>query len=159
MTQGASSAYGAMTVRRTDKELHELIDICSAPESHEDRVTVLRKYGNAFPELKNFFIVAYFCKDAFKSITDMGEFGYIASKVAPGASEENLASMWREVTRMYDTFPTGPKVKRGRAQRILGTLYAKDAEYLYKLIFGNFYSKELNELVVKEAFPELVPKT
>ena len=157
MTQGASSAYSAVS-RRADLELHELIDICSKPDKIEDRVALLKRYGSVYPELKCFLVVAYFCKDTFKDITSMGRFGYIPSKVGKGASEENLSSLWKEITKMYDTFSSGPKVKRGRAQRLLGSIFSKDAEYLYKLIYGEFYSESLNELVVREAFPELCPK-
>jgi hypothetical protein len=146
-------------IRRKDLDLHELINICSEPKSKEDRVKILQNYAATYPELKFFLIVAYFCKGVFKTITDIGPLELIPSKVQKGSSVETVKSMWSEVTKMYDTFPTGPRTRRGRAQRLLEQLYIEDAKLIHSLISGKFYSKELNESVVAEAFPNEVPES
>jgi hypothetical protein len=144
-------------IRRKDLDIHELLNICSAPTSKEDRITILQDYAKVYPELKYFLVVAYFCKDAFKSITEIAPIEFIPSKVHKGSSIENITSMWREITKMYDSFPTGPRVRRGKAQRLLEELYYEDAKLVHLLLTGKYYSKELNESVVVEAFPLDIP--
>ena len=145
------------TIRRKDLDIHELLQICSAPKEKQERIEILRRYALVYPELRYFLVVAYFCKDAFKTITDIAPMEFKPSKVRKGSSIENISSMWREVTKMYDTFPTGPRTRRGKAQRLLEELYYEDAQVIHDLIHGKFYSKELNESVVAEAFPLDIP--
>lgn len=144
-------------IRRKDLDLHELLNICSAPTTKEDRIQILKDYALVYPELKYFLVVGYFYKGVFKSITDIAPLEFRQSKVHKGSSVENISSMWREVTKMYDTFPTGPRVRRGKAQRLLEELYHEDALLIHSLLSGSFYSKELNESVVAEAFPLEIP--
>lgn len=146
-------------IRRKDLDLHELIDICSAPMSKEARIQILKDYAETYPELKYFLIVAYFYKGVFKSITDIGPIAFVPSKVQKGSSIESVKSMWREITNMYDTVPSGPRTRRGKAQRLLSELYIEDAKAVHALLSGKFYNKELNESVVAEAFPSEIPVT
>ena len=144
-------------IRRKDLDIHELLSICSEPTTKEDRISILKDYAVVYPELKYFLVVAYFYKDVFKSITDIAPLEFIPTKVHKGASIETVSSMWSEITKMYDTFPTGPRVRRGKAQRLLSELYIEDAKVVHALLSGKFYSKELNESVVAEAFPLDIP--
>lgn len=163
---GASSAYSngyigdrqRDNIKKRDLDISELIDLCSKPVSQEDRIKTIREYSLLYPELKLFLIVAYFCKDAFSQINKIGPIQYTPSKTPKGASPETLKSMWIMVSKMYDTHPSGPRVKRGRAQQLLESLNIDDAILIGHLIAGNFYSKELNEEVVALAFPEGCPK-
>lgn len=145
--------------RYKDYDISELIEICSKPVTLEKRVETLKTFGTQYPELKYFLVVAYFCKDAFSSLRETGEIEYKPSKIAKGSSVENLRSMWTVVTRLFNDFPSGPKLKRGLAYQLLCDLHPDDAALVYELIFGNFYRKELNEHVVAMAFPELIPST
>lgn len=163
---GASSAFlnGYLTdrergrLRNKDLELSELIELCAQPESIEDRVAAVRRYSEAYPELKYFLIVAYFCKDAFGQLRALGKIDYMPSRVQKGASTENIKSMWTQVTRLYDTFPTSAKAKRGIAQQLLPALHKDDAELIVQIIEGKYYRKELNEVVVSQAFPKETPQ-
>lgn len=163
---GSSSAFSngylsdrqQSNIQRKDLDLNELIVLCSKPLGIEERVIELQRYSAIYPELKLFLIVAYFCKDAFSQINAIGPIDYIPSKIPKGGSPENLKSMWREITKMYDDFPSGARVKRGKAQTLLGSLYAEDAVLVANLISGKFYSKELNEVVVSKAFPKETPQ-
>lgn len=157
MHQGLSSAYGAVNTRR-DLDINDLLELCGKPDKIEDRIDLVKRYAVAYPEFKFFLIVAHFCRDSFSQILSLGPLNYIESKVPKGGSTENMRSMWNEITKMYDTFPTGPRTKRGRAQRLLGDLYSEDARIVYSLISGTFESKRVNELVVQGAFPDLCPK-
>lgn len=145
--------------RRRDMDLSELITLCSQPIGFDERVQMVTEYAHVYPELKYFLIVAYFCKDAFKEIQTTGVIDFIPSKVQKGASPESLSSMWKEVMRLYDTFPSGPKIKRGIAQRLLSQLHVDDAILIQKLLSGKFYMKELNDAVVAAAFPKEIPAT
>jgi hypothetical protein len=163
---GSSSAYlnghlanrDRPVLRRKDLDLSEIITLCSKPLEFEERVDLVKDYGEMYPEFKYFLIVAYFCKDAFKEIQSTGPIEFQPSKVQRGASTESLKSMWSEVTRLYDTFPSGPKIKRGIAQRLLTSLYKEDALIINQLLAGKFYLKELNDSVIKAAFPQSVPQ-
>lgn len=163
---GASSAYSngmiadraRRNLKRKDLDIHELLNICSEPTDIDDRVELVKKMSVTYPELKLFLIVAYFYRDVFKDINEK-PLNYIPSRVSSGASQETLRSMWSEVTKIYDTFPSSPRIKRARAQGLLGNLYIEDAKVMYDLFTGKFYRKELNELVVQKAFPEDIPQS
>jgi hypothetical protein len=163
---GASSAFldGYLSdrerarMKKKDLELSEIIELCAQPESFEDRVATVRRYAEAYPELKYFLVVAYFCKGVFSQVNERGPVDYQPSRVQKGASAENISSMWKQVCRMYDTFPTGPRTKRGIAQQLLPSLHKDDAELISQLLAGTFYRKELNEKVVQAAFPNETPK-
>lgn len=162
---GASSAFldGYLSererskLRRQDLELSELLEICAKPTSQEERVSTLQKYGQAYPELKYFLIVAYFCKETFSELRTLGKIEYIPSTVQKGASIENIKSLWSQVMRLYNEFPTSPKAKLAIARQLLMNVHKDDAEMLNSLIEGTFYRKELNEQVVRLAFPKEVP--
>lgn len=162
---GASSTYvdGYMKdteralLKRKDLDINELISLCILPSKQEDRISELRRYSEVYPELKYFLIVAYFFKDAFTQLNSTGPIDYQPSNTKKGGSPENISSMWKQVMRMYDTFPTGPRTKRSIAQQLLPSLYKEDALLIKQLIEGKFYSKELNEVVVAKAFPNEVP--
>lgn len=143
--------------RTKDYDISELIEICSKPKTFDERVACLKSFGDKYPELKYFMIVAYFCKDSFTDLCKTGEIEYRPSKIHKGSSVENLRSMWTVITRLYNAFPSGPKIKRGLAYQLLCDLHPDDAAVVYDLLFGRFYRKELNEKVVQAAFPELVP--
>lgn len=145
-------------LRRKDLELSELLELCAKPESLDDRVAAIRRYSEAYPELKYFLIVAYFCKGAFSQITEIGPIEYIPSKVPKGGSTENISSMWTQVTRMYNSFPSGPRTKRAIAIQLLQTLHKDDAAIIKQLIDGKYYRKEINEIVVAKAFPKETPQ-
>lgn len=145
-------------LKKKDLELSELIELCAQPESFEDRVAAVQRYAQAYPELKYFLVVAYFCRDAFSQVNELGPVDFQPSRVQKGASTESIASMWKQVCRMYDTFPTGPRLKRGIAQQLLPALHKDDAELIKQLIEGKYYRKELNEAVVKAAFPKETPQ-
>lgn len=145
-------------IRRQDLDLSELLNLCAQPESLDERVAAVQRYSQAYPELKLFLIVAYFYKDAFTHVNQVGPVDYVVSKVPKGGSPETLASAWKQVTRMYDTFPTGPKAKRGIAQQLLSSLHKDDALLFSQLLSGKYYRKELNEEVVAKAFPQEVPQ-
>jgi hypothetical protein len=163
---GSSSAYlnGHLSdrqrtlVKRKDLDLSELIKICSEPLGIDERVALVQQYSSIYPELKFFLIVAYFCKNAFSQINQAGPIEFTFSKVPKGGSTETLQSMWKEVTRLYDTFPSGPKIKRGPAYQLLTSLHKDDAVILSELLHGKFYRKELNEVVVSKAFPNETPQ-
>jgi hypothetical protein len=163
---GSSSAFSngyladrqQANIQRKDLDLNELIILCSKPLGIDERVAELQRYSAAYPELKLFLIVAYFYKNAFSQINSIGPINYIVSKVPKGGSVENIKSMWREITKMYDEFPSGAKAKRGKAQTLLGNLHADDAALVASLISGTFYNKELNEVVVSKAFPKETPQ-
>lgn len=163
---GASSAFlnGYLTdsetarLKKKDLELSELIELCSQPASFEERVAAVQRYSGAYPELKYFLIVAYFIRNAFSQINELGPLDYQPSRVVKGGSSENITSMWRQVCRMYDTFPSGPRTKRGIAQQLLPALHKDDAGLIKQLIEGKFYRKELNEQVVQAAFPKETPQ-
>ena len=164
---GASSAYtnGHLVDRvsrqgiRRDLDLSELLDLCSKPLGIDERVAELQRYSVLYPELKYFLVVAYFCKNAFSQLNAPGPVEYTPSKLSKGSSVETLKSLWKQVTLMYDTYPSGPKVKRGRAQQLLPELHKDDAALISDLLNGSFYRKELNELVVSKAFPNETPDT
>lgn len=145
-------------LKRKDLELSELIELSSQPESQEERISAVQRYAEVYPELKYFLVVAYFCKEAFSELRGTGPITYTPSKVPKGGSAENIRSMWKEVCRLYDTFPTGAKTKRGIAYRLLSDLHKDDAELLNQLFEGKFYRKELNEEVVRKAFPKETPQ-
>jgi hypothetical protein len=163
---GASSAFtnGHLSdrektlVRRKDLDLSELLNLCAEPLGIDDRVQRIQAYSSVYPELKFFLIVANFCKGAFSQMNQPCPIEFQYSKIPKGGSTETLQSMWREVTRMYDTFPSGPKIKRGRAYQLLISLHKDDAEILSQLFQGKFYRKELNEVVVSKAFPKETPQ-
>lgn len=144
-------------MRTKDYDISELIEICSAPKTIDERVKTLKAFGSQYPELKYFLVVAYFCKNTFSSLIETGEIEYRQSKIHKGSSVENLRSMWTTITRLFNDFPSGPKIKRGLAYQLLCDLHPDDAALVYLLIFGRFYRKELNEQVVMKAFPELIP--
>lgn len=166
MDSGSSSAFlnGYLNdrqkaiIKKKDLDLSELIELCALPASFEERVDAVKRYSEVYPELKYFLIVAYFHRDAFSQIRSIGPLDYMPSRVPKGGSVETLRSLWTQVTRMYDTFPTGPRVKRGIAQQLLPSLYKDDAELIHQLIEGTYYRKELNELVVSKAFPKETPQ-
>jgi hypothetical protein len=145
-------------LKRKELDLSEVLELCAQPASFEERVAAVRRYAEAYPEVKYFLVVAYFCKDAFTQIHELGPIEYEPSKVPKGGSAENISSMWKEVTRLYDTFPSGPRIKRGIAQRLLMNLHRDDAALISQLLEGTFYRKELNEAVVKAAFPDVTPQ-
>jgi len=145
-------------LRRKDLELSELIELCAQPESFEERVATVQRYAQAYPELKYFLVVAYFCKGVFSQVNEAGPVDFQPSRVAKGGSIESIQSMWKQVCRMYDTFPTGPRAKRGIAQQLLSSLHKDDAKLISNLLAGNYYRKELNEAVVKAAFPAETPQ-
>ncbi len=145
-------------LKRKDLELSELVELCAQPESFEERVAAVKRYAEAYPELKYFLIVAYFCNGVFSQVNELGPVDYQPSRVPKGGSTENISSMWKQVCRMYDTFPTGPRAKRGIAQQLLASLHKDDAELISQLLAGKFYRKELNEEVVRAAFPKDVPQ-
>ena len=163
---GASSAYtdGHFTgrqkemVRRKDLDLHELLELCSKPVDMDDRVKLVQEYSSIYPELKYFLIVAYFCRGSFSQLNDIGPIEYIPSKVGRGGSVETLKSMWKEVTRLYDSFPSGPRIKRGVAHQLLISIHHEDAVIINQMLQGKFYKKELNEIVVSKAFPKETPQ-
>lgn len=162
---GASSAFlgGYLSdreranLKKRDLDLSELIELCSQPESIEDRVAAVQRYSSIYPELKYFLIVAYFCRDAFTELLSTGPLDWQPSQVPKGGSVETLNSMWTQVTRMYNTFPSGPRIKRGLAHQLLPRLHADDAALIAQIIEGKFYRKELNEVVVRMAFPKETP--
>jgi hypothetical protein len=163
---GASSAYLNGHIanvprlnpkRKVDYDISELLELCSKPISQDDRILNLQNYGALYPELKNFLLVAYYYKGAFKQLNSTGIIDYIPSKVIRGSSVETLASTWREITRLYDSFPSGPKIKRGIAQRLLSEVSPEDGQVIIELLTDKFYSKELNETVVAKAFPGDIP--
>ena len=163
---GASSAFlnGYLTdreaalVKKRDLDLSELIELCAQPQSIDERVAAVQRYSAIYPELKYFLIVAYFCKDAFSQIKEQGPLDWQPSNVPKGGSAESISSMWSQVTRMYDTFPSGPRIKRGIAHQLLPTLHKDDAELIAQIIEGKYYRKELNEVVVQRAFPKETPQ-
>lgn len=163
---GASSAYVngyladsiSRQGTRRDLELSELLDLCSIPLGIDERVAELKRFSILYPELKYFLVVAYFCKGAFSQLNAQGPVEYVPSKVDKGGGVETLKSMWKQITLMYDTYPSGPKAKRGRAQQLLPTLHKDEAKLISDLLNGKFYRKELNEMVVAKAFPNEVPK-
>jgi hypothetical protein len=163
---GSSSAFlngylsdrEAALVKKRDLDLSELIELCAQPASIDDRVAAVKRYSAIYPELKYFLIVAYFCKDAFSQVNELGPLDWAPSSVPKGGSVETLQSMWTQVTRMYDTFPSGPRIKRGIAHQLLPTLHADDAELIAQIIAGKYYRKELNEVVVQRAFPKETPQ-
>lgn len=161
---GSSSAFldgylsGRQRGRKKDLDLSELINICAKPESIDDRVAALQHYGNMYPEFRYFMIVAYFCKNEFSQLRALGVLDYAPSRVPKGGSVESLKSMWTQVTRMYDEFPTSARAKRGIAQQLLSSLHLDDAKLIHQLLAGKFYMKELNELVVSKAFPKETPR-
>lgn len=163
---GASSAFlngyladrEVANLRKRDLDLSELIELCAQPESLEDRVAAVKRYGTTYPELKYFLIVAYFCKGAFSQLLEAGPLDYAPSNVPKGGSIESLSSMWTQVTRMYDTFPSGNRIKRGIAQQLLPTLHKDDAILIKQIIEGKYYRKELNDTVVRLAFPKETPQ-
>lgn len=163
---GASSSYvdgyindrEKALLKRKDLDISELINLCSIAGSFDERVTAVKYYSQAYPELKYLLIVAYFCKDAFKQLRSTGPVEYTPSNISRGGSPESISSMWTQVCRMYDTFPTGTKTKRAIAQQLLPSLYKEDAAIISQLIEGKFYIKELNEKVVQAAFPNEVPQ-
>lgn len=164
---GSSSAYlnGHLSdrqrtlVRRKDLDLSELLDICSKPLGIDERVKLVQEYSSIYPELKYFLIVANFCKGAFSQLSQPEPIEFVPSTVPKGGSTETLQSMWKEVCRLYDTFPSGPKIKRGRAYQLLITLHKDEALILNQLFQGKFYRKELNEVVVSKAFPKETPQS
>lgn len=159
--QGASSTYQPIgrkdLVLRRDLDINDLLLICGKPDKIEDRVQFLKEYATVYPELKLFLVVGYFCRDAFTDLLELGPLDFPLSKVPKGGAAENLKSTWQQVTKMYNTFPAGPRTKRGHAQRLLSELYKEDAKIFKQLIEGKFYDERINELVVKQAFPELCP--
>lgn len=163
---GSSSAflYGHLAdrdralIRKKDLDLSEILDLCSKPTSIDERVAEVQRYSSVYPQLKLFLLVAYFYKGAFSELMKNGPIDYIPSRTPKGGSPETLASMWNQVTRLYNEFALGPKAKRGVAQQLLGSLHKDDAELIHQLIQGKFYSKELNEAVVAKAFPQDAPK-
>lgn len=163
---GASSAYlnGHFSdrqrelIKRKDLDISELLKICSEPTGIEERVQLVKEYSAVYPELKYFLIVAYFCKDVFSQLTEAGPVEFEPSKVPRGGSTESLKSLWSEVTKLYNDFPSGPRIKRGRAYQLLTALHKDDALVISELIHGKFYSKELNEVVVSMAFPSETPQ-
>lgn len=155
---GFSSAYINGPIKRKDLDLSELLDLCAQPESLDDRVAAVQRYSTAYPELKYFLIVAYFCRDAFSELLSTGPLDWQPSNVPKGGSVETLNSMWTQVTRMYNGFPSGPRIKRGLAHQLLPRLHKDDAELIGKLINGKYYRKELNEKVVQLAFPKDTPQ-
>jgi hypothetical protein len=162
---GASSAFlngyladrEVANLRKRDLDLSELIELCAQPESQESRVAAVQRYGATYPELKYFLIVAYFCRDAFSQVLELGPLDYANSNVPKGGSVETLSSMWTQVTRMYNTFPSGPRIKRGIAHQLLPALHKDDAALVQQIIEGKYYRKELNEQVVRLAFPKETP--
>lgn len=163
---GASSAFlngyladkEASKLKKKDLDISELLELCAQPQSIDDRVKAVQRYSAIYPELKYFLIVAYFCKTAFSQITEMGPLDWAQTNVPKGGSVETLSSMWNQVTRMYDTFPSGPRIKRGIAHQLLPALHRDDAELIAQLIEGKYYRKELNEEVVRRAFPKETPQ-
>lgn len=143
--------------RTRDLELSELLDICAKPESQEERVATVKRLGAMYPELKYFLIVAYFCKNAFSELNSTGKIDYTPSSVPKGGSVETLKSMWEQVTRLYDSFPSGPRIKRGIAYQLLSNLHRDEAELIEQILQGKYYRKELNELIVHQAFPQETP--
>lgn len=162
---GASSAFlngyigdrERANLKKRDLDLSELLELCARPESLEDRVAAVQRYSIAYPELKYFLIVAYFCRDAFSELLSTGPLDWQPSNVAKGASLETLNSMWTQVTRMYNSFPSGPRIKRGIAHQLLPRLHKDDAKLIHQIIEGKYYRKELNEKVVQLAFPKDTP--
>jgi hypothetical protein len=157
-TQGYLTDRQAANIKRRDLDLSELIELCAQPEKFEDRVAAVQRYSAIYPELKYFLIVAYFYRDAFSDILSIGPLDWQPSNVPKGGSVETLKSMWRQVNRMYDTFPTGPRTKRAVAHQLLPSLHKDDAKLLAEIIQGKYYRKELNESVVAAAFPGDVPQ-
>lgn len=167
MSSGASSAYSNGHVidadkqspvrQRRDLDLSDLIQLCSEPVEFNERVETLKMYDKIYPELGCFLIVAYFCKDEFTQVNCNGPIDYTPTRVPKGGSVETMKSMWREVTRLYDSFPSGPRIKRAIAYQLLVSLYKDDAKIIHDLITGKFYSLKLNEAVVKAAFPDRTP--
>lgn len=156
-TQGYLTDRQAANLKKRDLDLSELIELCVQPEKFEDRVAAVRRYSSIYPELKYFLIVAYFCRDSFTELLSVGPLDWAPSNVPKGGSSETLQSMWKQVTRMYDTFPTGPRTKRGIAHQLLPSLHKDDAKLVAEIIQGKYYRKELNEVVVRAAFPEDTP--
>lgn len=164
---GASSAFlnGYLSdrehanLKKKDLDLSELLELCAQPESLEDRVAAVQRYSRVYPELKYFLIVAYFCRDAFSELLSTGPLDWQPSNVPKGGSVETLNSMWTQVTRMYNSFPSGPRIKRGLAHQLLPRLHKDDAALISQLIAGKYYRKELNELVVQKAFPKETPQS
>jgi len=144
--------------RKRDLELSELLDLCAKPESQEERIATVQRLGAMYPELKYFLIVAYFCKNAFSELNSLGPIDYKPASVPKGGSVETLKSMWEQVTRLYDSFPSGPKIKRGIAYQLLSSLHEDEAELIQQIIQGKYYRKELNEIVVQRAFPKETPQ-
>ena len=155
---GFSSAYIQAPIKRKDLDLSELLDLCAQPESLEDRVAAVQRYAKAYPELKYFLIVAYFCRDAFSELLSAGPLDWQPTNVPKGGSSETLNSMWTQVTRMYNGFPSGDRIKRGLAHQLLPRLHKDDATIIGQLIHGKYYRKELNEKVVQLAFPKETPQ-
>lgn len=163
---GASSAYhnGHLSdrqrelVRRKDLDLSELLDLCSEPLGIDERVNLIQQYSAVYPELKSFLIVSCFCKGAFSQVNLSGPVEFQLSKVPKGGSTENLKSLWATITQLYDTYPSGPRIKRGKAYQLLTSLYKDDAVVIAQLLAGQYYRKELNEIVVSKAFPNETPQ-
>lgn len=163
---GASSAFlngylndrERVNLKKRDLDLSELIELCAQPDSIEERVAAVQRYSSVYPELKYFLIVAYFCRDAFSELLSTGTLDWQPSNVPKGGSVETLNSMWTQVTRMYNSFPSGPRIKRGLAHQLLPRLHKDDADLIAKIIEGKFYRKELNEKVVQLAFPKETPQ-
>lgn len=163
---GASSAFlgGYLSdreranLKKRDLDLSELLELCAQPESIEERVAAVQRYSSVYPELKYFLIVAYFCRDAFTELLSNGPLDWQPTNVPKGGSAETLNSMWTQVTRMYNTFPSGPRIKRGIAHQLLPRLHKDDAALIAQIIEGKYYRKELNEKVVQLAFPKETPQ-
>jgi len=144
---------------RKDLDISELLDLCSAPLSKEERVKTLKEQAKIYPELKYFLIVAYFYTDVFKGILDSnGGLAYIPSTiVTKGASLESLKSMWNQIKTIFDTYESGFRIRRSKAQQLLNRLYKDDALVVHNLFTGNYKNIALNASVVAEAFPEDIP--
>lgn len=142
---------------RKDYDISDLIELCSAPSSIEERVVLLQEYAAIYPELMYFLVVGYFAKDSFSEITK-DPIDYKPSKMSKGGSYETLATMWKEITYLYDTFESSVRIKRSKAFRLLCELHPEDAALVHSLLHGKFYSLELNEMVVAKAFPDALPK-